>query len=360
MRARLSDAQVRDILIAEFALRRTAAAAAPPAGLLANSRDIGEILTTNTVALLTRLPDLGSGIGAIVTRLPDAGGVGVALLALALSVGAGGVVRHLWQRRAAADQSGVAGRKLDKGSYGSVPTILYGGLFPLLDLSGAVVFACTAMAVLYLVFHHPDLRLFVSGYLAVVTVVLMVRSVAEFMFPRDWPMYCLVALSGEATRRVHRLNATAVRQGSTNAMRPATLCHAGPSAVAQPGRRRTEKTLPWTGLFPILNSARDGFAGTAPVGCFEPGRTGAHDMIGKVWEWTDTAFGPSVARFTIKGGSFLCSEDDCRRSRVAARESFESRVDRPTCCPPSSASTIACRSKRTGFASARRASTGCP
>ena len=79
----------------------------------------------------------------------------------------------------------------------------------------------------------------------------------------------------------------------------------------------------WTGLFPVINSRRDGFAGTAPVGCFEPGLTGAYDMIGNVWEWTDSAFAPSVPRFTIKGGSYLCGENYCQRYRVAARESLE-------------------------------------
>ncbi|SFQ65427.1 Formylglycine-generating enzyme, required for sulfatase activity, contains SUMF1/FGE domain [Roseivivax halotolerans] len=79
----------------------------------------------------------------------------------------------------------------------------------------------------------------------------------------------------------------------------------------------------WTGLFPVLNSRRDGFAGTAPVGCFEPGRTGAYDMIGNVWEWTDSPFAPGVPRATIKGGSYLCSEDYCQRYRTAARESLE-------------------------------------
>ncbi|MEL6295218.1 MAG: formylglycine-generating enzyme family protein [Pseudomonadota bacterium] len=79
----------------------------------------------------------------------------------------------------------------------------------------------------------------------------------------------------------------------------------------------------WTGLFPVLNSRRDGFAGTAPVGCFEPGLTSAYDMIGNVWEWTDSPFAPAIPRFTIKGGSYLCSEDYCQRYRVAARESLE-------------------------------------
>lgn len=79
----------------------------------------------------------------------------------------------------------------------------------------------------------------------------------------------------------------------------------------------------WSGVFPVLDTARDGFAGLAPVGCFQPGLTGAVDMIGNVWEWTDTPFAQNVPRHTIKGGSFLCSETYCRRYRAAARDSME-------------------------------------
>lgn len=79
----------------------------------------------------------------------------------------------------------------------------------------------------------------------------------------------------------------------------------------------------WTGVFPVINTSRDGFEGTAPVGCFAPGLTGAYDMIGNVWEWTDSRFAPAVPRFTIKGGSYLCSENYCQRYRVAARQNLE-------------------------------------
>lgn len=79
----------------------------------------------------------------------------------------------------------------------------------------------------------------------------------------------------------------------------------------------------WTGVFPVLNTRRDGYDGTAPVGCFAPGLTGAYDMIGNVWEWTETRYSTAGPRFTIKGGSFLCSENYCRRYRVAAREGLD-------------------------------------
>ncbi|ESQ75146.1 formylglycine-generating enzyme family protein [Asticcacaulis sp. AC402] len=79
----------------------------------------------------------------------------------------------------------------------------------------------------------------------------------------------------------------------------------------------------WTGLFPLEDTGEDGFAGIAPVGCFEPALTGAYDLIGNVWEWTESPFASGVPRFTIKGGSFLCSDNYCRRYRVAARDSVE-------------------------------------
>ena len=74
----------------------------------------------------------------------------------------------------------------------------------------------------------------------------------------------------------------------------------------------------WQGIFPSLNSGVDGFLEAAPVGCYQPTAIGLFDMIGNIWEWTDTPL--DSRRNVIKGGSFLCSHDFCKRFRPAARQ----------------------------------------
>lgn len=76
----------------------------------------------------------------------------------------------------------------------------------------------------------------------------------------------------------------------------------------------------WQGPFPVVDEGKDGFRSVAPVGCFPPSKQGLYDMIGNVWEWVDTPYqgGPSG---TIKGGSWLCSEDVCASYRPQARAS---------------------------------------
>jgi formylglycine-generating enzyme len=90
----------------------------------------------------------------------------------------------------------------------------------------------------------------------------------------------------------------------------------------------------WQGRFPDLNTAADGYAGTAPVDAFAPNPAGFHNMVGNVWEWCQNPFRTrSMSRIgrqrdrdaaaeserTMKGGSYLCHASYCYRYRIAAR-----------------------------------------
>ncbi len=116
----------------------------------------------------------------------------------------------------------------------------------------------------------------------------------------------------------------------------------------------------WQGEFPINNLALDGFERTAPVGSFPPNGYGLYEMTGNVWEWTtdwyqhhseiertccghvksgrggvrEKSHDPAtpeikIPRKVMKGGSFLCAPNYCRRYRPAAR--MAQPIDTSTC-----------------------------
>src|SRR5499433_2770929 len=115
----------------------------------------------------------------------------------------------------------------------------------------------------------------------------------------------------------------------------------------------------WQGEFPWQNLKEDGFEGTAPVESFPANGYGLYEMAGNVWEWTtdwyqdhgkikhacctldnprgpprDESYDPCVPdvkipRKVMKGGSYLCAPNYCRRYRPAAR--MAQAVDTSTC-----------------------------
>lgn len=105
----------------------------------------------------------------------------------------------------------------------------------------------------------------------------------------------------------------------------------------------------WQGEFPVENLLLDKFERTSPVQTYPPNGYGIYDAAGNVWEWTADWYqdyaavaqsccaipdprggereasvdpaeeGGATPRKVLKGGSYLCAPNYCRRYRPAAR-----------------------------------------
>jgi formylglycine-generating enzyme required for sulfatase activity len=102
----------------------------------------------------------------------------------------------------------------------------------------------------------------------------------------------------------------------------------------------------YQGSFPDKNTEEDGYKVTAPVKSYPANSYGLYDMEGNVWEWVSDYYrpdyytsgtmvdpkGPSssydpmepnAVKRVQKGGSFLCSDQYCRRYLAGSRGSGE-------------------------------------
>lgn len=104
----------------------------------------------------------------------------------------------------------------------------------------------------------------------------------------------------------------------------------------------------WQGIFPVADIGDDGYQGVAPVGCYKANGYGVYDLIGNVWELTSDSYyprhgadddpirlehpngldprQPDVPVAVIKGGSYLCADNFCRRYRPAARHAQDAML----------------------------------
>jgi hypothetical protein len=58
----------------------------------------------------------------------------------------------------------------------------------------------------------------------------------------------------------------------------------------------------------VIETYRDGFATTAPVGNFTANQFGLYDLGGNVWEWIDDRFHPETELRVVRGGSWFNSD----------------------------------------------------
>ncbi|GCB76481.1 hypothetical protein scyTo_0019145, partial [Scyliorhinus torazame] len=93
---------------------------------------------------------------------------------------------------------------------------------------------------------------------------------------------------------------------------------------------QSNRTNLWQGKFPDQDTAEDGYHGVSPVNAFQPQNNyGLYDMLGNVWEWTDSEYSPpglpvkadAQKMYVLRGSSWIDSTDGMfnHKARVTSR-----------------------------------------
>jgi hypothetical protein len=204
MVSRLSDDQVRGLLLEQLDKAAAADRPATPPSLIEELEESGKVVRTRLAAVLGAAPRIPETLALPATRLADNGGLGHALLVLAIVLVAGLAARWLWHRRVAQrQQDRIAARNVAAGAFASIAVFGDAFIWFLLELSGVAIFYGVALTLLFAFWYDVEaLRVFLTTYVSAVGVTLAVVAFTEFYLPRDWPIYRLMPLSDAATLRV--------------------------------------------------------------------------------------------------------------------------------------------------------------
>jgi hypothetical protein len=82
--------------------------------------------------------------------------------------------------------------------------------------------------------------------------------------------------------------------------------------------------------FPYDDTGMDGYFNVCPANAFEPNNYEIYNMLGNIWEWTQSMFvteNPKNSQFVLKGGSFIDSVDGNVNHKVTATTRMGNTAD---------------------------------